>query len=116
MEVFRHHIYEFKKGLRNLILHTAPEGDIPEIVHTLAGQHIAYKIEHLRNGYANVFFGSADCIRVLEVIGEKRLTDFTKEEDFILGIMLGYGRLEECRRYVFLSEKEKARARLAAAD
>lgn len=116
MEVFRHHIYEFKKGLRNLILHTAPESDLPEIIRTLQSQKISYKVERLHNGYVNVFFGSTDCIKVLEIIGEKKLTDFTKEEDFILGIMLGYGRLEECRRYIFLNEKESHRSLASAAD
>ena len=57
-----------------------------------------------RGGRVNVFFGSPECIRVLELIGRKSLRDFTREEDFILGIMLGYGRLEECRRYIALSE------------
>ena len=116
MQVFRHHIYEYRKGLRNLILHTACEKDMPEIERTLSSQKIAYRIEHLNNGYANVFFGSEDCIKVLEIIGNKKLTDFTKEEDFILGIMLGYGRLEECRRYIFLSEKEQERIHASAAD
>ena len=114
MEVFRHHIYEFKKGLRNLILHTAPASDVPEIVRTLESQGIAYKLSYLRNGHVNVFFGHADCIAVLEIFGDKSLSDYTKEEDFILGVMLGYGRLEECRRFVMLSEKENAR--LEAAD
>jgi len=106
MEVFRHHIYEFKKGLRNLILHTAPLGDMPEIERILQAQGIAYRLTCLKNGRVNVFFGSPDCIRVLEIIGKNSLCDFTKEEDFILGIMLGYGRLEECRRFISLSPRE----------
>ena len=113
MEVFRHHIYEFKKGLRNLILHTAPAGDVPEIVRTLEGQGIAFKLSYLRNGHVNVFFGHPDCIAVLDIFGDKSLSDYTREEDFILGIMLGYGRLEECRRYVMLNKKENARPEAA---
>lgn len=105
MEVFRHHVYEYKKGLRNLILHTAPQGDLPEICRILKAEKIAYRIVPLKNGYANVFFGSGDCIRVLEIIGAKDLNRFTKEEDFILGIMLGYDRLVECRRFIELSKK-----------
>ncbi|OON87115.1 DUF2023 family protein [Pyramidobacter sp. YE332] len=114
MEVFRHHIYEFKKGLRNLILHTAPLGDVPEIERTLQAQGIAYRLAYLKNGHVNVFFGSSDCIRVLEIIGKNNLCDFTKEEDFILGIMLGYGRLEECRRFISLSPRGAAES--CAAD
>ncbi|MBP3836286.1 MAG: DUF2023 family protein, partial [Pyramidobacter sp.] len=54
------------------------------------------------------------CIAVLEIFGSKSLSDYSKEEDFILGIMLGYGRLEECRRYITLSEKERSRMECAA--
>ncbi len=114
MEVFRHHIYEFKKGLRNLILHTAPVRDVPEIVRALTSQGIAYKLSYLRNGHVNVFFGHPDCIAVLGIFGDKSFSDYTKEEDLILGVMLGYGRLEECRRYLMLSEKERARVECAA--
>ena len=89
-------------------------GDVPEIVRALESQGIAFKLSSLRNGHVNVFFGHADCIRVLEIFGDKSLSDYTKEEDFILGVMLGYGRLEECRRFIMLSEKENAR--LEAAD
>ena len=114
MEVFRHHIYEFKKGLRNLILHTAPASDVPEITRTLEGQRIAYKLSYLPNGHVNVFFGHPDCIKVVELFGDKSLSEYSKEEDFILGVMLGYGRLEECRRYIMLSAREQARTACAA--
>ncbi len=110
MEVFRHHIYEYKKGLRSLILHTAPASDVPEIERLLRSAGIAYRLVYLHNGHVNVFFGAPVCIRVLEIIGSKSLKEFTKEEDFILGIMLGYGRLEECRRFVSLSERSDCAA------
>ena len=114
MEVFRHHIYEFKKGLRNLILHTAPVGDVAEIVRALESQGIAYKLSYLHNGHVNVFFGHPDCIAVLDIFGDKSLSDYTREEDFILGVMLGYGRLEQCRRYVMLNKKARAHLSCAA--
>lgn len=116
MEVFRHHIYEFKKGLRNLILHTARASDVPEIEHILKACGIAYRLVFLANGHVNVFFGADDCIKVLEIIGDKSLNEYTKEEDFILGIMLGYGRLEECRRYISLSKRGGAVKSCAAGD
>ncbi|MGN0837913.1 MAG: DUF2023 family protein [Pyramidobacter sp.] len=108
MEVFRHHVYEFKKGLRNLILHTAPARDVPEIVRILKSEGIAFRLALLKNGHVNVFFGDPDCIRVLEIIGPKSLDRYTREEDFILGIMLGYGRLVECRRFIELSQEQAA--------
>ena len=100
MEVFRHHIYEYQKGLRSLILHTALASDVPEIESLLRQKGIAYHLSWLHNGRVNVFFGNGDCIRVLELIGKENLSEYTPEEDFILGVMLGYGRLEQCRRYI----------------
>jgi hypothetical protein len=112
MEVFRHHIYEYQKGLRNLILHTAPASDVPEIEKLLRQKGIAYRLSWLSNGRVNVFFGKEDCIKVLELIGKENLRDYTPEQDFMLGIMLGYGRLEQCRRYLSWSRGSCA----AAAD
>ncbi len=110
MEVFRHHLYEYQKGLRNLVLHTAPESLLPRIEGLLQAHNVAYRIVHLHNGHANVFFGSSDCLAVLEAIAKDNLSEFTEEEDFILGTMLGYGRLEQCRRYV-----QRKRRRIPAA-
>ncbi len=110
MEVFRHHLYEYQKGLRSLVLHTAPEEELPTMERLLQAHGVDYKIVRLHNGHSNVFFGSPDCLAVLEAIAKDNLCDFTEEEDFILGTMLGYGRLEQCRRYV-----QRKRRRVAAA-
>ena len=41
-------------------------------------------------------------------IGKASLSDYTPEEDFILGTMLGYSRLQQCSRY--LTRKDKCPA------
>jgi hypothetical protein len=103
MQIFCHHIYEYQKGIRNLILHTTDESDRPHIEQWLKKHEISYKIMPVGNGKINVFFGNELCISVIGKIKKDSLTAFTKEEDFILGIMLGYDRLKQCERFLDLS-------------
>lgn len=100
MTVFCHHIYEYKKGLRSLILHTMPGSTRTYVENKLERRGIAYQIYTLRNGNINVFFGAEECVAVIRAIGKPCLNDYTPEEDFILGTMLGYDRLLQCRRYL----------------
>lgn len=44
MQVFIHHIYEFEKGIRNLILHTISEDLLSFVENRLNSKNIAYKI------------------------------------------------------------------------
>lgn len=100
MEVFIHHIYEYEKGVRNLILHTAKSCERKEIEERLINRGIAYKIYDISNEKINVFFGDKYCVDVIKAIGKYSLTEYTEEEDFMLGIMLGYDRLKQCQRYL----------------
>jgi hypothetical protein len=98
--VFLHHIYEYKKGLRNLILHTTHRKNESKIRKKLEQHQIAYVIYPLGQEKMNVFFGEQICIDVIKQIGKDHLTGYTPEEDFILGIMLGYDRRKQCERYL----------------
>lgn len=100
MEIFCHHVYEYWKGLRNLILHTAPLSDLPLIAHKLDHHKIPYLIHHIGSDRINVFFGHPDCIAVVKKFGTIDLSSLTDEQDFILGIMLGYDRMQQCSRYL----------------
>lgn len=107
MKVFQHHIYEYRKGLRNLILHTISEQYRNRIEDKLEKLGIAYQVYRLKNGNINVFFGASECVDVIKAIGKESLADYTPEEDFILGTMLGYDRLQQCRRYIgFISMQD----------
>lgn len=103
MSIFCHHIYEYRKGLRSLILHTISATYRERIEAKLNRANIAYQIYPLRNGNINVFFGARECVDVIKAIGKPQLNDYTPEEDFILGIMLGYDRLIQCRRFLGLA-------------
>lgn len=107
MEVFYHHLYEYEKGLRNLILHTADINDKNVIEFKLKNRNIPYLIYEIKNNKINVFFGNENCIKVIENINKINLSDYSDEEDFILGIMLGYDRIKQCERYINRKTKKE---------
>ena len=109
MKVFCHHLYEYRKGLRNLVLHTLPGSRRADVEAKLAAEGIDYVIQELPGGTINVFFGADECVAVVEAIGKDRLSDYTPEEDFILGTMLGYGRLQQCVRYIWMRDRGDGR-------
>lgn len=100
MKVFNHHIYEYEKGLRNLILHTMHIENLSAAVDTLERRNISFHIQKVHNTKVNVFFGDEECISVVKSFDKDNLREFSHEEDFILGIMLGYDRLKQCKRYL----------------
>ncbi len=99
-QVFAHHIYEYKKGLRNLILHTTYSRNEEEVIRRLEREGVDFRIYKVTENKINVFFGEKDCLEVIDAIGKNSLTQYSDEEDFILGIMLGYDRKKQCARYV----------------
>ncbi len=110
MQVFNHHVYEYKKGLRNLILYTSKKIDQDDIIEKLTIDNISYLIYSVNEDIINIFFGNDSCIEVIRLIGKNSLNDYTPDEDFILGIMLGYDRVLQCKRYIkriHFNKKEK---------
>jgi hypothetical protein len=107
LQVFHHHIYEYKKGLRSLILYTGRSEDRLRIEERLAREGIACLVREVTPEKINVFFGAAVCIQVIKSFGPKSLFEFTSEEDFMLGIMLGYDKLQQCERYLNRSPGRK---------
>jgi len=100
MRVLTHHIYEYEKGLRSLVLHTLPSAQEAEAVERLRRRGICFHIERVGESRINIFLGAPECVEVVMEICQKPLETLSPEEDFILGIMLGYSRLGQCRRYL----------------
>ena len=100
MKVFNHHIYEYKKGLRSLVLHTLPSEEKEGAEERLRQNGIPYHMRRVNEKKINVFFGEEECVKIVESFGDKPLNELSCEEDFILGTMLGYSRLLQCRRYL----------------
>jgi hypothetical protein len=55
----------------------------------------------------NVFFGKKACVDVIAQIGKEKLKMYSPEEDFLLGVMLGYDIEKQCKRYLSLRDKRK---------
>ncbi|MDC7241376.1 MAG: DUF2023 family protein [Spirochaetales bacterium] len=104
MQVFIHHIYELKKGLRRLVLHTCLTEEIPFVEAKLSKDNISYLLHPVSANKVNVFFGEKVCIEVLKKFSTLKLHRITDQEDFILGTLLGYDLKLQCSR--FLEKRE----------
>ncbi|WP_005037319.1 DUF2023 family protein [Holophaga foetida] len=100
MRVLAHHIYEYEKGLRSLVLHTLPSSLESGAVERLRRRGICFHVERVSESRINIFLGDPLCVEVVTRMCRKPLETLSPEEDFILGIMLGYSRLGQCRRYI----------------
>ena len=98
--VFNHCLYEYNKGLRSLALYTGSLQDKDTIERKLKRGNIDYHIKKVNETKVNVFFGDPICLDIIKRMNFKSLSTLTDEEDFILGIMLGYDRLRQCERYL----------------
>lgn len=105
VEVFNHHLYEYKKGLRSLVPQTCSYDLGRYIVPRLRRYNVEYIVYPLSKKRINIFFGDSACIEIVRRIGKFSLSRYTPEEDFILGIMLGYARYKQCERYLKLQHK-----------
>lgn len=106
MDVFYHLVYEFQKSLRDLCLFTCSNEFKEKITGMLSKQGISYLIYNLDNAKMNVFFGMPECLEILRQFSSEELNKLSVEEDFILGMMLGYGKTQQYQR--FLSRKNIA--------
>ena len=105
MKVFLNHIYEYKKGVRRMVLYTF-DGKYKEFaVERLEHQGIDYILRPLSNGCVNLFFGRKECLNAIRHFVNRPLNELTPEEDFILGAMLGYDICLQCERYCERKQK-----------
>ncbi len=114
MQVLCHHIYEYRKGLRHLVLHTMNSNEREAAEQKLKSRNIEYIIEELFNGNINIFFGKKECVDVVRSFDKLPLNKLSIEQDFILGIMLGYDRLAQCERYLKRRELVDSTSRVSA--
>lgn len=99
MKVLVNHIYEFKKGVRRMVLFTFNKRYEQFAVTRLQHQNISYVIQPIGNDRLNLFFGKKECLDAIRLMITKPLCQLTPEEDFILGAMLGYDICAQCERY-----------------
>lgn len=100
MQVFYHLIYEYQKGLRDLCLHTCSNEFEFRIKKALTDQNISYLICPIQDNKINVFFGLKACLQIIKQFSCKELNNLSVEEDFILGMMLGYAKHQQYERFL----------------
>lgn len=99
LKVFIHQIYEYKKGVRRLVLCTMSHDCATVLVERLRCEQIRYTVQYVSNSTANVYFGDPYCLETVETFIHKPLNKLTPEEDFMLGVMLGYDISMQCDRF-----------------
>ncbi|MDD6209438.1 MAG: DUF2023 family protein [Bacteroidales bacterium] len=105
MKMFLHHIYELKKGIRNLVLCTMCKTCAEIMTERLRKQNIAYFLQEVAENKVNLFFGKQAYLDTVRLFTHKPLNLLTPEEDFILGVLLGYDMSIQCER--FCNKKNK---------
>lgn len=100
MQVFYHLVYEYQKGLRDLCLFTCPKINEEKIKKSLENQDISYMICPIQHDKINVFFGMPTCLEIIKKFSCESLNELTCEEDFILGMMLGYAKPQQYDRFL----------------
>lgn len=105
LKVLMNHIYEYKKGVRRMVLFTCNKRYEDIAVTRLQHQGISYLIQPVGNDRINLFFGRRECMEAIRLMVTKPLNRLTPEEDFILGAMLGYDICAQCERYCERKER-----------
>ncbi|MDF3127772.1 DUF2023 family protein [Kiritimatiellaeota bacterium B1221] len=104
LDVFYHLMYEHGRGLRDLALYTIHTDQVDTVKQSLELEKVAYLFKKLDDGRVNVYFGHEACVNIVNSFGSCPHFQHTPEQDFMLGIMLGYDRTRQCERY--LARKE----------
>ena len=99
MKVLMNYIYEYQKGIRHLVLQTFNKKYEKTAITRLESQNINYIIRNVGNNSVNLFFGREECLSAIRLIVDRPLCDLTPEEDFMLGVLLGYDIRMQCERY-----------------
>ena len=99
MKVLMNHIYEYKKGVRNMVLFTFNKRYEEYALRRLERQGINYIVQPVGNDRLNLFFGKRECLDAIRMMVTRPLHQLSPEEDFILGAMLGYDICAQCERY-----------------
>ena len=108
MRVLMNHIYEYKKGVRRMILFTCNRRFEQQACRRLCNQSIDYVLQPAGKDNVNVYFGRRECLDAIRLFVTRPLNELSPEEDFILGAMLGYDICAQCERYCERCKKRKA--------
>ena len=99
MKVLMNHIYEYKKGVRRMILFTCNRRFEDFSTSRLKRQGINFVVQPAGKENVNIYFGRKECLDAIRLFVTRPLNELSPEEDFILGAMLGYDICAQCERY-----------------
>ena len=99
LKPFSNYLYEYKKGVRNMVLYTMNRKHESAVTTRLRNQKIDYHVQYIGETKINLFFGKLECIEAITKMVNKPLNELSAEEDFILGALLGYDLRVQCERY-----------------
>ena len=68
IRIFLNHVYEFKKGVRNMVLYTMNKEHEAFAIRRLERQNISYLIQEVNANKINLFFGKAECMDAIRHI------------------------------------------------
>ena len=84
MKVLMNHIYEYKKGVRQMVLYTCNKKYESFATLRLEHQNIPYIIQPVGRDRMNLFFGRQECLDAIRLMITKPLNQLTPEEDLSL--------------------------------
>lgn len=99
LKVFMNHIYEFRKGVRQMVLFTCHRRYEAFATQRLQNMGIPYLLQPAGRHNMNLYFGRQECLNAIRLIVNRPLNELTPEEDFILGAVLGYDICAQCQRF-----------------
>lgn len=99
LKVLMNHIYEYQKGVRQMILFTCSKEYESFVIQRLERQNINFVVQQAGKNNLNFYFGRKECLNAIRLIVTRPLNQLTPEEDFILGTMLGYDLCAQCERF-----------------
>jgi hypothetical protein len=95
-----HCLYELRKGVRQLFLLTMTQPEAQAVRQRLERERVALYIQDVTADKFNLYFGRARYVEIARRLAVRPLNELSPEEDFMLGILLGYERSQQCRRYL----------------
>lgn len=100
MRIVNHHLYELSKGIRPLSMLTTTAAGSAPIVARLMSKGVAHYVHKACPTKVNVIFGQAAAVAAVRRFLAGPLCKLSPEHDFMLGILLGYDREQQCVRYL----------------
>lgn len=100
MQIFNTYFYEVSKGTKPVALVTCEFSLTDKILSKLKRENVPFFMQKLSDFKANIFFGKKECIDVIKKFLNKPLNMLTPAEDFILGTILGYDTVLQCKRFL----------------